>query len=245
MEPTVLGWGALALAAAVVGLSKAAIPGAAMLSVAIFAAVLPARESTAALLVLLIVGDLFALVAYRRHADWRILLRLAPAVVAGLVVGAVFLTFADDQWVRRVIGGILLALVAVTLWRRRRRGDDGSAARGWPAAAGYGTLAGFTTMVANAGGPVTSLYFVAMRIPVLTFLGTAAWFFALVNLAKLPFAIGLGLVTPAGLWIDLWLAPVVLAGAFAGRAIATRIAPAVFEAIVLVLSALGALYLLF
>src|SRR5699024_5645411 len=46
---------------------------------------------------------------------------------------------------------------------------------------GYGLMGGFTTMVANAAGPVMSLYFYAMRMPVLTFRGTSAWYFAIVN----------------------------------------------------------------
>ena len=45
----------------------------------------------------------------------------------------------------------------------------------------FGPLGGFTTMVANAAGPVMSLYFVASRLPVQAVLGTAAWFFLIVN----------------------------------------------------------------
>ncbi|MDX2376521.1 sulfite exporter TauE/SafE family protein [Microbacterium sp. LRZ72] len=248
MEVTTAGWALLAVAAIIVGLSKAALPGANTIAVAIFAGVLPARESTAALLLLLIVGDLFALWAYRRHADWRALVRLAPAVVVGLLLGALFLAVADDAWVRRTIGVILLLVIAVTLWRRRAAkapvpGPTPVRPR-WPAAVGYGTVGGFTTMVANAGGPVMSMYFLASGFRVMAFLGTAAWFFALVNLAKVPFAISLGLLTPQTLLLDLTLVPAVLIGAFAGRAIASRIPQAVFERVVIVLTVVGAVYLL-
>ena len=71
-------WLLLGLSAFVVGVSKTAIPGVNTLSVAVFAAVLPARESTGTLLVLLIVADLFAIVSYRRDANWRALVRLPP-----------------------------------------------------------------------------------------------------------------------------------------------------------------------
>ena len=60
----------LALAATLVGFSKTAVPGAATVTVAVFAAILPARQSTGTLLVLLILGDLFAVSAYHAHADW-------------------------------------------------------------------------------------------------------------------------------------------------------------------------------
>ncbi|MDN5655418.1 MAG: sulfite exporter TauE/SafE family protein, partial [Kocuria sp.] len=86
-ELTWLAWTGLALAAALVGFSKTALPGINTLAVAIFAAVLPAKPSTGALLVLLLVGDAFALWTYRRHADWPTLVRMIPAVLIGLAIG--------------------------------------------------------------------------------------------------------------------------------------------------------------
>lgn len=233
-------WVLLVAGAAIVGVSKTALPGASTLSIAAFAAVLPARQSTGTLLVLLIVGDIFALWAYRRHADWAALIRLVPAVIAGVLAGVAFLALADDGAVRRVIGVTLLLLIAFTLWRRR------ASRPGQPHGGRvlYGTLGGFTTMVANAGGPVMSMYFLAARLPVKAFLGTAAWFFAIVNIAKLPFSISLGLLTAEGVLLDLVLIPAVVIGAFFGRWLAERIDQAVFETIVIVLTVIGAAYLL-
>lgn len=245
VELTPLLWSILALGALIVGLSKTALPGGGTLAVALFAAVLPARTSTATLLVLLIVGDALALLMYRRHADWKTLARLAPAVIAGLIVGAVFLALANDAWVRRTIGVILLLVVVVTFWlRRRTAGSPSLGAGGRAASIGYGTLGGFTTMVANAGGPVMSMYFLASRFEVKAFLGTAAWFFAIVNIAKLPFAIGLGLLTTQTLLIDLVLVPAVLLGGLAGRFLADRMNQAVFERVVYALTIVAAVYLI-
>lgn len=242
-------WALLLVAAGFVGLSKAALPGSNTVSIAIFAAVLPAKESTGALLVLLIVGDMFALLAYRRHADWATLRRLVPTVVAGLLVGVVFLALADDTGVRRVIGVILLLVIAVTLVRRRAsraRGRDAAGeqpgAHRWVTRS-YGALGGFTTMVANAGGPVMSMYFIASRFPVKQFLGTSAWFFAIVNLTKVPFSVGLGLISGPSLLLDLVLVPMVLLGALGGRWLAGRIRQDVFERVVIALTVVGALNL--
>ena len=243
-ELPAVGWSLLALAAVITGLSKTALPGAGTLSVAIFAAVLPARQSTGTLLLLLIVADVFAVVAYRRDANWRALLRLAPAVVVGLLVGAVFLAFADDTWVRKVIGLILLVVIIVTLVRRRMVAGVADAGPHRVAAGTYGTLGGFTTMVANAAGPVMSMYFLAARFSVKEFLGTAAWFFALVNLSKVPFSVGLGLITVPGLLIDLVLVPAVVLGALSGRWLADRLDQRLFERLVIVFTVIGALYLL-
>lgn len=256
VELEALTWVLLGLGALVVGLSKTALPGGGTLAVVLFAMALPARESTAALLVLLIVGDLFAISMYRKTVDWAILRRLIWPVLLGVAVGTVFLGIASDGAVRRVIGAILLGLLAFTLLRRRRETrvrepgetrvrEPGDARRGARAAGfGYGWLGGFTTMVANAGGPVMSMYLLAMRLDVKTFLGTAAYFFFAVNLIKVPFQIGLGLLTPQILSIVGVLVPLVVVAAFLGRWIAGRISQTDFERLVLGLTAVGAVNLL-
>ena len=76
-------WVLLAVAAALVGFAKTAIGGAGALAVVIFAAALPTRASTGALLPLLLVGDLVAVAVYRRHASLSTLLRLLPGVLPG------------------------------------------------------------------------------------------------------------------------------------------------------------------
>lgn len=242
-ELSALAWAALALGAVAVGVSKTALPGVNTLAIALFAAVLPARASTGALLLLLIVGDAFALWLHRRHARLRALLPLIPAVIAGLALGSLFLAFATDTWTRKVIGAILLLVIGVTLWRRWRAGDE-EAHAGGIAASAYGTLGGFTTMVANAGGPVMTMYFLAARFPMRAFLGTTAWFFAGINLAKLPFSIGLGIIQVPTLLMDLVLIPGVVLGAFVGRALLDRLDQRMFERIVIALTIAGALYLL-
>ncbi|MCT1476869.1 sulfite exporter TauE/SafE family protein [Microbacterium sp. p3-SID336] len=241
-------WALLGLAAVVIGISKTALPGGSILAIALFAAVLPARTSTAATLLLLMVGDVFALIAYRRHAHWPTLLRLAPAVIAGLLLGFAFLALTGDDVVRRAIGVILLLMIAVTLWRRwrQRREEAAAAARGGVLLAGvYGTLGGFTTMVANAGGPVMSMYFLATRTPVQVFLGTSAWFFAIINVIKVPFLAGIGLFTAPVLLTDAVLAPLVVLGALLGLRVARRLNQRVFDRIVIALTVVGAIYLLF
>lgn len=241
IELTPLAWALLGVAALVAGLGKTAIPGSATVSVVLFAAVLPARTSTAAMLLLFIVGDVFALIAYRRHAHWPTLLRLSPAVVAGLVLGFLFLAYGDDRIVRRAIGVILLLMIAVTLWRRRQAAK---AVGGPMLGITYGTMAGFTTMVANAGGPVMSMYFLATRTPVQVFLGTSAWFFAIVNLVKVPFLAGIGLFTPQVLLMDLLLTPLVVIGALVGLKLAKRMPQQLFDRLVIILTIVGAVYLL-
>src|SRR5699024_2893194 len=116
-------------------------------------------------------------------------------------------------------------------------GDAGAEARGAVrkrrfAAVVYGSAGGFTSMVANAGGPVMSMYFLVMRLGARTFLGTAAWFFAATNLMKLPFSVGLGLITVPALLLNLVLLPALAAGFFLGRFVTRRIAQSSFERVI-------------
>ncbi|MFG2285243.1 TSUP family transporter [Streptomyces sp. NPDC048595] len=273
--------GTLVFAALLVGVSKTAVSGVGALSVALFAAVLPARESTGVLLPLLLVGDVLAVRAYRAHTDWPALLRLLPSVAAGVLLGAVFVAGTGDDAIRRTIGALLLTIVLHHLWRRRRarRAGDRDRERGASSAAVpssgpgaaleadtgraaardagaaavrgadartlfFGLVAGFATMVANAGGPAMSLYLLSAGFTMLGFLGTGAWFFLLVNLFKLPFSIGLGLLTSDGLALDAVLVCAVPVGALLGRALVRRIDQALFDRLVLLSTAAAGLNLL-
>ena len=241
---------ALAGAALLVGFSKTAVSGANTVSLAIFAAVLPARESTGVLLPLLIVGDVLAVLTYRRHAHWATLWRLLPAVAVGVVAGWVFMLWADDAAVRASIGAILLFMAAVTVWRRRTGADAAAAdqpaggAGGRAKAGSYGALGGFTTMVANAGGPVMSLYLISSGFLKLGFLGTSAWFFFIVNVCKVPFSVGLGLIDRHSLLLDAGLALFVIPGAVLGKLCVDRIDQLLFERLVIAATVVGGLQLL-
>ena len=269
---TAITWILLMVVASLCGIAKTALPGAATIAVALCTAVMPAKESTGVILLMLMTGDLLAVWSYRRDADFRMLRRLVPAVLTGVGAGALFLHLASNDSTRRLIGVILLLLVAITLTQRRstsRRAPDGASAAqapsppaptletqettttlATPTTSGrlarlvYGSLAGFTTMVANAGGPVTSMYFLACRYPVKAFLGTTAWFFFLVNLVKLPFSISAGLVNTTTMSLTAICAPVVIVSALAGRRLAEHMDQRVFEPVIVALTIISALPLL-
>ena len=70
----------------------------------------------------------------------------------------------------------------------------------------------------------------------LDFLGTTAWFYLIANLVKLPFSIGLGMITPQLALSIVWIAPVILLTVVTGRAIAKRVDKGAFTVLVYVLS---------
>lgn len=241
-------WMLAAFAAVIVGLSKTGVPGIGMLFVAIFANLMPAKEASGFVLPLLIFGDLVAVASYRKHVEWVHLRRLFLWAGAGVVFGALAMRVIDNRQAQLLVGGIILALVVLHLWRKR------SAAQVDPAAAAIshgvwfaptiGMLAGFTTLIANAAGPLMAIYLLSMRLPKMAFVGTTAVFFLLLNLFKVPFMVGLGLITTDSFTFNLMLAPAVFAGALLGRWVLPRVSQAWFERLALALSAAAGLKLI-
>ncbi|HXQ80534.1 MAG TPA: sulfite exporter TauE/SafE family protein [Opitutaceae bacterium] len=228
-------WCLAALGALLVGVSKTGITGLSLIFVSVFAAIMPARRSTGLVLPLLMLGDVVAVLSYRRHAQWRHVWRLLPWAGAGVVIGYLALGRMDERQTRFAIGAIVLGLAILYIVRRLRRGGDREEHAPWFAPA-IGILAGFTTLVANAAGPLTVIYMLAMRLPKMEYMGTTAVFFLLLNFFKMPFMIGLGLITRESLVVSLALAPAVLAGTWLGKWLLRWINQRTFENIVLALA---------
>jgi len=237
-------WALGALGAFLVGLSKTGIPGLGILNVAIFALVFPARESVGLVLIILICGDIVAVTTYRRDASWSHLIRLFPWAAAGVVLGYFALGRINDSQMRHLIGIILLFLVMFQYIRSRRVAIAEVQPPSLWLAPLAGITAGFTTMVANAAGPVMVLYLLAMRLPKILFVGTAAWYFFMLNIFKIPFSASLGLINPSSLGVSLWLGPFAALGALIGRPIAERLNQRLFELIALGLTFVAALLML-
>ncbi|MEO6246681.1 MAG: sulfite exporter TauE/SafE family protein, partial [Opitutaceae bacterium] len=124
-------------------------------------------------------------------------------------------------------------------WRSGHEAEHGA----WFAPT-IGVLAGFTTLVANAAGPLMAVYMLAMRLPKMDFVGTGAVFFLILNFFKVPFMVHLGLINTESFAINLWLAPLVLGGAWLGRKLVLKINQPAFENIALALSVVAGLNLL-
>jgi uncharacterized membrane protein YfcA len=244
-------WALIFGAAFLVGLAKTGITGLGILAVAIAASALPARESVGAMLLTLIGGDIFAVLFYRRSADWSHLLRLFPWAAAGVIVGALTLWLGkiDNDGARHMIGVILLVLIGwdfLRRWLQKGKEDavPGVLQKKWSGGLA-GVVAGFTTMVANAAGPVMTLYLLAAQLPKYAFLGTSAWFFLILNLFKIPFSIGLGMITWESAGISLRMLPFIMLGALAGRWLVRYIDERRFVQIALGLTLIASVRLLF
>jgi uncharacterized protein len=238
-----ISWFIAVITALFVGLSKTGIAGLGTLAVALFANILPARESTGALLPLLICADVVAVTAYRKHAVWSYLKKLFPWAAFGIILGFLSMKHIDDVQMQRLIGIILVVMVFVHLWRQRQSSKTDISHNFWFTCI-MGILAGFTTMVANAAGPIMILYMLAVGLPKMEFLGTGAWYFFILNVFKVPFSYEQGLIDAQSLQFDLILVPFVLLGAVAGKVLIPYINQSLFEKLALFLTFLAGIRLI-
>jgi uncharacterized membrane protein YfcA len=228
-------WFLAVLGSMLVGVAKTGITGLSLLFVSMFAAVMPPKRATGLVLPLLMVGDLYAYLSYRKHAQWRHIGRLFPWAGSGVVIGYLALGRMNDRQAGNAIGGIIMGLALLYIYRRFRPGGLEGRHGGWFGPF-IGVLAGFTTLVANASGPLMVIYLLSMRLPKMEYMGTMAVFFMILNFFKLPFMIALGLVTRESLIFNLALTPAVLIGAWFGKWLLKRMNQQVFDNIALGLS---------
>ncbi len=236
-------WGVALLSGLIVGFAKTGVAGTGLLAVPLFAMIFQPGQSVGVLLPVLCMADVLAVSYYRRHADWSKLWPLFPWVFLGLVVADRLASRIPDDVLRWVIAGIVLIMLAFSHFSKQKEISwQGS---GWILRAFLGVLCGVTTMLANAAGPVMSVYLLACALPKKSFIGTGAWFFLLINLVKMPFMFHRGIITADSLAFNLKLLPVIMIGGVLGIWAVKRINETVFKNAVSVLAALAALKLLF
>jgi len=245
LELDFVGWVVVSLCAIMVGISKTGIPGFGILVVPLMAGVLPARSSVGVLLGILILADLFAAAYHRHNAKWHHVLGLLPPAFAGIVAGYFGLKVVSDEQLRAIIGTIVLVMLGVNYWWTKAKGQDAPVPKQRWFAVGLGFLAGFTTMMANAAGPIMIIYLLAMRLPKVEFVGTSAWFFFVINWLKVPFSANLELMTAESVKLDLIMLPFIAVGAAVGILVLKRIPQKAFNVVVQILAAAAAIWLLF
>ncbi len=210
---------AAAAAALLVGVAKAGFgAGSGVIATPLVALTLPVPQAAALLLPVLIGADVFAVWHYRRSASLRDLRLLLPSALVGIVLGALTFDLLAPHGRALEVGIGLLALGFV-LWqavraRVLRALEQRPPSRLWGAV--LGSVAGFTSTLAHVGGPPVAVYLLPRGLGRELFVGTAAWFFFIVNVVKLvPYA-WLGLLNVDNLLVAVLLLPLAFAGAALG-----------------------------
>lgn len=226
------------------GVSKTGFPGLAIINVLLIAELFGAKNSVGIILPMLIACDLLVYPLFRKYASWKMVWPLVPVTLAA-VIGAWFLLDAlNELTARRVIGFIILFMLALQLVREFRREFlehlPDSRIFKWFSC----LLIGVSTMLANAAGPVYSIWALVHRMKKEDFLGVGARFFLLVNLFKVPFLGQLELINRESLHLNALLLPALISGILLGKRLIHLIPQRAFEILLYGFSALAAIRLL-
>jgi uncharacterized membrane protein YfcA len=225
------------------GFAKTGLPGLALLNVVVMAHFF-GKESVGIVLPLLIFADIVVFPIYRRHATWREAWPLLIPSIVGVCLGYFVLRSLDDLMTKRVIGWTILGMLVLQFLRMRSESFLTHLPHSRRFLAVSGLAIGVSTTVANAAGPVFSIWALLKGLPKEQFLGIGARVFLFLNIFKIPFNWEIGILNPRTLWLDVALVPSVLLGIAAGKPLVARIPQEIFVRILFALSGAGALWLI-
>ena len=197
------------------GISKSGLGGGlGQLSVPLMAMFISPVAAAAIMLPVLIMIDVPNLWKYRK--DWHRgnVAVMVPGALVGIAIGAVTYRHVDDNTVRLLLG-VLTLVFAFSYFIQRSPLDQGSS-RGRALGLTCGTISGFTSFVAHAGGAPVKFYLLPQRLDKRVFVGTHAVFFFSSNQVKVWPYLWLGQFSAENLTTSLILAPAVPLGVWLG-----------------------------
>lgn len=230
-------------AAILLGFSKTGLSAAMLLAVPLFANAFGGMNSTGIVLPMLLIGDIFAISYYRRHAEWRSIRMVMPWNVVGLIYGTIVGNMVDDQQFKMLIAGSVI-LCLILLFYLEKRGKK-VIKENMVLAIFVGILCGFTSMIGNAAGPIFSVYLLARGYQKNDFMGTASVFFFINNLIKLPLQIYFWHnITWNSALVSVSMLPLIAIGAVLGAYVIKKIKDHTFRYVILGMTAIAAVRLL-
>lgn len=236
-------WILVVIAAFMVGFSKTGINGMTMLVIPILASVFGGKESTGVLLPLLVAGDIFAVWYYHKHAEWGNIKKLLPWTLIGIALGLIVGNNINDSQFKTLIAIIVIICLGILLYTQKK-GDKKIIPESPFLSALTGIATGFATMIGNAAGPIFSVYLLAKGFKKYDFMGTAAWFFLIINLTKIPLQVFVWRNVNAQSFITTGLMlPAIALGAFVGTIIIKKLNEKIFRYLIVCLTAIAAIRL--
>jgi hypothetical protein len=211
---TMIQWAVVIMTSFVVGIDKSGLPTL-LIIIPIVAQILGGKLSAGFLLPLLVIGDIFAVIYYKRHMEIKILLKLLPWAIFGVMIGLFVGGLVSDAQFKMIIG--IIVLICVFLLIAKKDSMSNYLSEKWYFHIVMGILGGFSSMIGNAAGPIMVVYFLSMNLSKNRFIGTMSWFFFVLNLIKLPlYAFVWHNITLESFQLNLIIFPLILVGAFIG-----------------------------
>ena len=214
--------------ALLLGMAKTGIQGAGMLSVPLLAIAFGGKASSGLMLPMLLVADVFGVWYYHRHASFKYLKILFPWAALGVIAGSWAGNYIPEDLFRTLMAVIIILSLVAMVWLELGGKDKIPDTLYFAAIAGF--LGGFTSMIGNLAGTVMVIYFLSMRLPKNSFIGTAAWFFLVVNWFKVPFHVWVWQTINVDSWIlALTLTPAIVVGAIIGIYLVKKMSETVYR----------------
>ncbi|MEQ9637060.1 MAG: sulfite exporter TauE/SafE family protein [Devosia marina] len=210
------------IAVLVVGLSKAGLLGGlGVVGVPLLTLVMAPREAAGMMLPVLLCMDAVAIWMYRKECDWSLIRIMLPGAAVGTLLGWAFWAVVSDSAVLLMVGVVTLLFVLDAILPLRKKLEGLPPSKPWGVF--WGGVAGFTSFISHTGGPPFQIYTLPRRLPPAVYAGTTAFFFAIVNTAKLVPYYFLGQLNAQNLTLSAALAPVGLIGVCIGVYLVRRI----------------------
>lgn len=226
------------------GMAKTGVHGIGMVTVPMLAAVFGGKVSSGIMLPLLVLADVIGVWYYHRHASWHHLKILFPWAAVGVVLGTWVGGIIDDEVFKTIMGIVVIISVVIMIWMERDRSDV-IPSNVWFGSS-TGIASGFTSMVGNLAGSVMALYLLSMRLPKNAFIGTAAWFFLVINWFKVPFHVfAWHTISMDIVLLDLACLPMLGLGAYLGVLITERLSEKSYRWFIIVMTLASAVLMLF
>ena len=205
-----------------VGLSKGGfLTGVGVLGVPLLSLVVSPTVAAGILLPVLIAMDAVAVLSFRKSFDVAHLMAILPGAIVGAALGWATAKWVTDAEILIIVGIIGLAFMAYNLFLKAYAIPDQPP--GARMGAVLGTMAGFTSFISHAGGPLVQIYMQPQKLPPALFAGTTVMCFAAINAIKfLPF-LSLGLINGRSHMTDLALLPMAVIAALCGVWLVKRV----------------------
>jgi len=213
------------------GISKGGFAGGfGIVTVPLMALAVAPAKAAAIVLPILLVMDLGAVWAYRKHWNRDLIKVLLPAGLVGTAIGTLVFRELSNDGIRLFLGTLAIGFV---LWRTLQR--ERSTVPAKPSAvtgAFWAALSGLTSFIAHSGGPPISVYLLPLRLAPSVLVGTVAVLFAALNWSKVLPYWWLGLFSAQNLLTSAALAPVGVAGVALGVWLHQRVNETLFYRLV-------------
>lgn len=234
-------WIVLLAAGLITGFSKFSVGGMGLLILPVIMIAFPGPQALGIILPMYLITDVFAVISYRKNVNWSILIKILPLCFVGIAVGSWLLSLLSISEFNLIlsiliVGMLVLGIVLDNTQSNIMRHPISTYLSGF--------IGGVVSMIANAAGPIFSLYFLEQKLDKKSYVSTRSWAFMFINLAKVMPLYALGLFNMESTLISLQTIPGLVIGAAIGYWVLGKLELVQFKWLIRIMAAIAAVKLM-